>query len=76
MFVDAPRLRQVAYDIETDADLDGLMRALAAQTDLLFARVAIAPEELPRVLPERDGERLKARFRAAISVGGERLAGG
>ena len=52
------------------------MRALAAQTDLLFARVAIAPEELPRVLPERDGERLKARFRAAISVGGERLAGG
>ena len=74
--MDAPRLRQVAYDIETDADLDGLMRALAAQTDLLFARVAIAPEELPRVLPERDGEKLKARFRAAIGVGGERMAGG
>ena len=38
-----------AYDIETDADLDGLMRALAAQTDLVFARVAIAPEEADEV---------------------------
>ena len=46
------------------------MRALAAQTDLIFARVAIAAEELPRVLPERDGEKLKARFRAALGVPG------
>ncbi len=46
------------------------MRALAAQTDLIFARVAIVPEELPRVLPERDGEKLKTRFRAAIAVAG------
>ncbi len=27
------------YDVETDADLNGLMRALAAQTDLLFYAV-------------------------------------
>lgn len=54
------------YDVETDADLDGLVSTLAAQTDLLFARVGIAPEELPRVLPERDGEKLKTRFRAAL----------
>ena len=58
------------YDVETDADLNGLVRALAAQTDLIFARVAIVPEELPRVLPERDGERLKERFRAAVGVPG------
>ena len=61
-----------AYDIENDAGLEELARALAAQTDLIFARVAIAPEELPRVLPERDGEKLKARFRAAIGVPGRR----
>ena len=46
------------------------MTTLARQTDLVFARVGIAPEELPRVLPERDGEKLKTRFRAAIGVGG------
>ncbi|MHB1863794.1 MAG: thiamine pyrophosphate-dependent enzyme [Gemmatimonadaceae bacterium] len=59
-----------SYDVETHADLERLLSTLAGQTDLLFARIAIAPEELPRVLPERDGEKLKARFRAAIGVGG------
>ncbi len=34
----------------------------------LFARVAMKPEEPPRVLPLRDGVALKERFRAAIGV--------
>ncbi len=57
------------HDVETLADVERLAAALAAPTDLVFARVRIAPEELPRVLPERDGERLKARFRAALGIG-------
>jgi len=56
-----------AYDIENDVGLERLVSALADRTDLVFARVAIVPEELPRVLPERDGEKLKDRFRAAVA---------
>lgn len=59
-----------AYDIENHAGLDELVATLAAQTDLVFARIAIAAEELPRVLPERDGEKLKKRFRAALALAG------
>lgn len=59
-----------AYDVDTDADLVRLVSALAEQTDVVFARIHIEPEELPRVLPERDGARLKARFRAAVGVDG------
>ncbi|MEA3244823.1 MAG: thiamine pyrophosphate-dependent enzyme [Gemmatimonadota bacterium] len=33
-----------------------------------FVRVAVAAEELPRVLPERDGAILKDRFRAAVGA--------
>jgi len=47
------------------ADLAGRLKRLAGP---LFARVAIDPEEPPRVLPLRDGVALKARFRAAIGV--------
>jgi hypothetical protein len=36
--------------------------------ETLFARVQIAADEPPRVLPERDGVILKDRFRAAIGV--------
>jgi thiamine pyrophosphate-dependent acetolactate synthase large subunit-like protein len=58
-----------AYDVRTDAELTHLVEALARQTDLLFARIAVVPEELPRVLPERDGAVLKARFRAVLEPG-------
>lgn len=58
-----------AYDVETDPDLERLVSTLVGQTDLVFARIRVAPEELPRVLPERDGQRLKARFRAALGNG-------
>jgi hypothetical protein len=36
----------------------------------LFARVAIAADEPPRVLPPRDGVHLKNRFRRAIGIEG------
>jgi thiamine pyrophosphate-dependent acetolactate synthase large subunit-like protein len=53
----------------TDADsLVDLVTRLKAPTGTLFARVAIAIADPPRVLPERDGAVLKARFRAAIGV--------
>ncbi len=60
-----------AYDVQTDADLVRLVSTLVDQTDVVFARIHIAPDELPRVLPERDGARLKMRFRAALGVGGD-----
>jgi thiamine pyrophosphate-dependent acetolactate synthase large subunit-like protein len=53
----------------TDADsLVDLVARLKALSGTLFARVAIAIADPPRVLPERDGAVLKARFRAAIGV--------
>ena len=48
--------------------LDALADDLARFQGLLFARVQIAREEPPRVLPERDGEVIKQRFRRAIGV--------
>jgi thiamine pyrophosphate-dependent acetolactate synthase large subunit-like protein len=47
------------------ADLAGRLKRLHAT---LFARVAIAASEPPRVLPLRDGAALKDRFRAAIGI--------
>jgi thiamine pyrophosphate-dependent acetolactate synthase large subunit-like protein len=47
------------------ADLAGRLRTF---TEMLFARVQIAPEEPPRVLPLRDGIELKNRFRAALGL--------
>ena len=47
------------------ADLAGRLKGLKGP---LFARVAIEPEEPPRVLPLRDGVALKERFRAAVGV--------
>jgi thiamine pyrophosphate-dependent acetolactate synthase large subunit-like protein len=47
------------------ADLAGRLRTLEA---LLFARVAIMPDEPPRVLPEKEGAVLKRRFRAALGL--------
>jgi thiamine pyrophosphate-dependent acetolactate synthase large subunit-like protein len=48
------------------ADLAGRLKGLDGT---LFARVAIDAAEPPRVLPLRDGEAIKTRFRAAIGVG-------
>jgi len=54
-------------DVTTEPELAALATALHDRGDLQFARVRIAPDELPRVLPERDGERIKAKFRAAVA---------
>ncbi|HMF24465.1 MAG TPA: thiamine pyrophosphate-dependent enzyme [Pseudolabrys sp.] len=52
-----------------DADaLADLARRLNGLNYTLFARVLIAADEPPRVLPLRDGVALKDRFRAAIGI--------
>ena len=55
-------------DVRDEAALADLARRLKGLSETLFARVLIAPEEPPRVLPLRDGVALKQRFRAAIDV--------
>jgi len=56
------------YDVRDEAGLHELAARLKMFTETLFARVAIAAEEPPRVLPLRDGVELKNRFRAALGL--------
>jgi thiamine pyrophosphate-dependent acetolactate synthase large subunit-like protein len=55
-------------DVRDDAALHDLSARLKDLRETLFARVLIAADDQPRVLPERDGVVLKERFRAAIGV--------
>jgi len=55
-------------DVRDEAGLADLAARLKGLDGTLFARVAIAPDEPPRVIPMRDGAALKARFRAAVGV--------
>lgn len=55
-------------DVTDDAGLKALASRLETSDGLFFARVAIAAEEPPRVLPERDGVIIKQRFRAALGL--------
>jgi thiamine pyrophosphate-dependent acetolactate synthase large subunit-like protein len=55
-------------NVRDEAELDTLAGLLATSGELLFARVEIAAQDPPRVLPERDGVALKQRFRRAIGV--------
>ena len=55
-------------DVADEVALADLAARLTRLNGTLFARVAIAAADPPRVLPERDGAVLKARFRAAIGV--------
>ena len=57
-----PRTRTVRRADE----LASLREDLRTSEDLVFAVVKIAPEELPRVLPPRDGAYLTQRLRAAL----------
>jgi thiamine pyrophosphate-dependent acetolactate synthase large subunit-like protein len=57
-----------AMEVRDEAALARLAGLLATFTQTLFARVAIAPTEPPRVLPTRDGVALKLRFRRAVGV--------
>jgi thiamine pyrophosphate-dependent acetolactate synthase large subunit-like protein len=59
-----------ASDVRDEAALRRLAGDMAALDGPLFARVAIAADEPPRVLPTRDGVELKLRFRrAAAAIG-------
>jgi thiamine pyrophosphate-dependent acetolactate synthase large subunit-like protein len=55
-------------DVRDENALSDLARRLKNLHETLFARVLIATEEPPRVLPLRDGVALKERFRAAIGI--------
>jgi thiamine pyrophosphate-dependent acetolactate synthase large subunit-like protein len=55
-------------DVRDEANLHALAGRLKTLRETLFARVLIAPEEPPRVLPLRDGIVLKQRFRTAVGV--------
>jgi thiamine pyrophosphate-dependent acetolactate synthase large subunit-like protein len=57
-------------DLRDEPGLAGLAARLGAFAGPLFARVAIAADEPPRVLPERDGVAIKRRFRAALGLEG------
>lgn len=56
------------FDVRDEAGLSDLAARLKALNGTLFARVAIAADEPPRVLPLRDGVALKERFRAALGI--------
>ena len=58
-----------ALDVAEEAELRDLAGSLARFAEPLFARVRIAADDPPRVLPTRDGVALKLRFRKAIGVG-------
>jgi thiamine pyrophosphate-dependent acetolactate synthase large subunit-like protein len=56
------------FDVRDEGGLADLGRRLKHLSETLFARVLIAAEEPPRVLPPRDGVALKERFRTAIGI--------
>ncbi|HZT28007.1 MAG TPA: thiamine pyrophosphate-dependent enzyme [Pseudolabrys sp.] len=55
-------------DVREQAGLADLAARLKSLRATLFARVAIAAGEQPRILPEKDGVVLKQRFRAALGI--------
>jgi thiamine pyrophosphate-dependent acetolactate synthase large subunit-like protein len=55
-------------EVHDETGLARLAGLLATFTQTLFVRVAIAPNEPPRVLPPRDGVALKLRFRKAVGI--------
>jgi len=55
-------------EVRDEAALREVGERLKTLHEPLFARVLIAAEEPPRVLPERDGVALKWRFRAALGL--------
>jgi len=55
-------------DVRDEEGLRALAGRLNSLRETRFARVAINADDPPRVLPERDGEAIKQRFRAAIGV--------
>jgi thiamine pyrophosphate-dependent acetolactate synthase large subunit-like protein len=60
----------LVVDAAENGDLQRLAGLLGSFDRTLFARVRIAPDEPPRVLPTRDGVELKLRFRRAVGAEG------
>ena len=58
----------ISLDVTDEQGLAALAERLKNFRETLFARVAIAANEPPRVLPERDGVAIKKRFRAALGL--------
>lgn len=54
------------FTATAESDVQGLAERLHARAGLAFATVKVSPEDLPRVLPPRDGAFLKGRFRQAV----------
>ena len=59
---------EMTFDVTGEQGLHSLAVALATFHRTLFARVKIAADEPPRVLPTRDGVELKLRFRHAVTA--------
>jgi thiamine pyrophosphate-dependent acetolactate synthase large subunit-like protein len=57
-------------DVNDQAGLEKLAGLLGSYKETLFARVRIAADEPPRVLPSKDGVELKLRFRKAVTAAG------
>jgi len=57
-------------DVTDQAGLEKLGLALGTLKETLFARVRIAADDPPRVLPSKDGVELKLRFRKAAMAAG------
>jgi hypothetical protein len=66
---------QHARTVRHAIELETLRADINALADLLFAVVKVSCEELPRVLPPRDGPYLTHRIRAAL-LGTERALDG
>jgi len=58
------------FDVHDQAGLETLAGELVALKETLFARVRIAADDPPRVLPSKDGVELKLRFRRAVAAAG------
>jgi thiamine pyrophosphate-dependent acetolactate synthase large subunit-like protein len=57
-----------AFAVEDEAGLRRLADRLRSHDRTLFANVHIAADEPPRVLPTRDGVKIKLRFREALAA--------
>ena len=55
-----------ASEMHHIADLPALGARINARAGCLFVQVRVRPDDLPRVLPPRDGVYLKNRFRSAL----------
>jgi thiamine pyrophosphate-dependent acetolactate synthase large subunit-like protein len=59
----------LTMEVADEAGLARLAHLIGNAEETLFARVRIAADEQPRVLPLRDGVALKLRFRRALGLG-------